>query len=75
MEERAARGGMHEADEIAPGVAVLHRSDGALANRRPDPTQERLEADAMLVDPSPTVRPWRAGNAVATSRSSGPIFF
>ena len=49
MEEGASRGGMDEADEVAPGEAVLHEGDRALANRRPDATQERLEADAMLV--------------------------
>ena len=49
VEERAARGGMHEAHQIAPGVAVLHRGDRALANRRPDAAQERFQADAMLI--------------------------
>ncbi len=40
---------MHKADEIAPGEAVLHGGDGALANRRPDAAEQRLEANAMFV--------------------------
>ncbi len=42
MEDGATRGGMDKADEITPGEAVLYRGDGTLANRRPDPTQQRL---------------------------------
>ena len=49
MEEGSARGGMHKADQIAPFEAVAHRSERSLPDRRPDPTQERLEANAMLV--------------------------
>src|SRR5260370_40539399 len=50
MEHRAARGGMDEADEVAPFKAVLHRGEGALAVKTPDVVQDRLEADAVLVD-------------------------
>ncbi len=66
MEERATRGGMDEADEIAPGEAVLHDGDRALPDRRPDPAQQRLEADAMLVG-RPQFDLARAGSAVATA--------
>lgn len=50
VENRTPRGRVNEADEIAPGIAVLHWSHGTLTNWRPDPPQNRLEADAMLVD-------------------------
>jgi len=49
MKECASRGGMDEAHQIPPGKAVLHGGDGPLANGRPDPPQERFEADAMFV--------------------------
>ena len=49
MEERAPRGGMHEADQVAPGVAVLDRRDGALAVEAPDLVQDRFQPNAMLV--------------------------
>lgn len=49
MKDRAPRGGMDKADEIAPGEAVLYRGNWTLTNRRPDPTEQRLEADAVLV--------------------------
>jgi hypothetical protein len=50
MENRAPRGGMDEADQVAPLVAVLDRGSGSLAGEAPDLVQDRLEADAMLVD-------------------------
>jgi hypothetical protein len=50
MKERATRGGMDEADEGVPGEAMPHQGNGALADRRPPPTQQWLEADPMLVD-------------------------
>lgn len=34
MEERSARRGMHKADEIAPGIAVVHGRNRSLANGR-----------------------------------------
>ena len=49
MKERASRGRMDEADQIAPGVAVLDRGYWTLPNRRPDARKQRLQADAMLV--------------------------
>ncbi len=62
MEEGAAGGGMDKADEIAPGKAVLHRGDGTLTNRRPDPAEERLEADAMFIGgPQFDLRPRKGG--------------
>lgn len=42
-------GGMDETHQVAPGEAVLHGGDGALANRRPDAAEERLEANAVFV--------------------------
>jgi len=49
MKEGPTRGGMHKADQVAPGKAVLHGGDGALANWRPDAPEQRFEANAMLV--------------------------
>jgi hypothetical protein len=43
---------MHEADQVAPGEAVLHDGDGTVADRCPDAPKERLEPwmpHAMLV--------------------------
>src|SRR5258708_38189860 len=50
MEHRAARGRMDEADEVAPFKAVLHRGERALAVKTPDVVQDRLQANAVLVD-------------------------
>jgi hypothetical protein len=47
--EGTARGRVHKADQIAPAKAVLHDGTGPLANRGPDPAEERLEADPVLV--------------------------
>ncbi len=49
MEDGPTRGRMHEAHQVTPGEAVLNDGGRTLPNRRPDPSQERLEADAMLV--------------------------
>ena len=73
MEEGAARGGMDKADQIAPGVAMLHGGERALARRRPDPAQERFEADAVFVGRPQLDLAW--GKAVATCRRSGRGFF
>jgi hypothetical protein len=43
------RGGMHEADDVAPRIAMLDRGDGALARERPGLAQNGLEANAMFV--------------------------
>src|SRR5262249_51859337 len=50
MPHCAARGGMDEADQIAPLEPMAHDGDRTVSNRRPDPSQERLQADTMLVD-------------------------
>src|SRR5215467_3772404 len=50
MEDRAARGRMDEADEVAPFKAVLHGRQWPLPIQAPDFLQERLEADAVFVD-------------------------
>lgn len=47
--ERAARGGMDKADEVAPLVAVLHWGERPLATKRPDFGQDRFETDAMFI--------------------------
>ena len=49
MEEGATRRGMDEADQVAPGVAMLHRRDRSLPDRSPNATEEGLEANAMLI--------------------------
>lgn len=43
------RRGTDEATDVEPLVALLHRSDGAFADRCPDAADQRQEADAMLV--------------------------
>jgi len=49
MKEGAPRGGMDEAHQIAPFEPVAYWGNRALANRRPDPAQQRFEANAMFV--------------------------
>lgn len=49
MKDGPSGGGMDEADEPAPGKAVLDQRHGSLAPRRPEAAQERLQADAMFV--------------------------
>lgn len=49
MKKRPTGGGMDKADEVAPGKAMLHRGDGSLTNRRPDPPQDWFQPDPMLV--------------------------
>ena len=50
MKQCPARGGMHEADEVAPFVAVLHWRKRSLPLGRPGPPQDRFEPNAMFVD-------------------------
>ena len=45
----APRGGMDEADEVTPVVAVLHRGRGPLPVETPDLVQDGLEANAVLI--------------------------
>lgn len=42
VEHGAARGGMDKGHEVAPFVAMLHGSDGALVVKTPDFVQNRL---------------------------------
>ena len=49
MPPRATRGGMDEADEIAPLIAVLHRRDRTFSVEAPDLLEDGLQPDAMLV--------------------------
>src|SRR5262245_54315578 len=41
---------MHKADEVAPVIAMLDRSDGALPGQRPDPAQNWLQTNAVFVN-------------------------
>lgn len=41
--------GMDEADQVAPGKTVLHSSGWPLTHRCPDASEQRFEADAMLI--------------------------
>lgn len=50
VEKGATRGGMDEADEVAPGEAVLYDGvESRTATRRPDAPEQRFEANSMLV--------------------------
>ena len=40
---------MDKADEVAPLEAVLDGGNRTLANRRPDPPEQRFEADPMFI--------------------------
>jgi hypothetical protein len=58
-----ARGGVHKADERAPGKPVPHRRHRALPNRGPHAAQKRLQANAVLIrrpELDPRVRKCRA---------------
>jgi hypothetical protein len=50
MKHRTPGGGMHEAHEIAPLIAVLDGRKGPLSVKTPDFVQDRFQADAMLID-------------------------
>ncbi len=70
MKDRAARGGMDKADEIAPLVAVLHGSEGTLPVETPDLVQDRLEPDAVFVDrPELDLRVREGGRDLAEERA------
>jgi hypothetical protein len=73
MEESPPRRWMDEADEIAPGRAVLDRGNGALSTGRPDAAQEGLEANAMLIRrPQFHGGMWQRGGDLTPQR---PLFF
>jgi hypothetical protein len=47
---------MHQADHVAPGIALLDQGNGALAGgcrQRPDFAQDGLQTDAVFVDGPP----------------------
>ena len=70
MEDRAARGGMDEADQVAPRIAVLHRGERALAVETPDLVQDGLEPDAVLIGgPQLDLRLWEGRRDRAQQRS------
>jgi len=50
VEDGAPRGGMHEADQIAPFEPMLHGREGALPVEAPDLLQDGFEADPVFVD-------------------------
>ena len=74
MKDGAARGGMDEADEIAPLVAVLHGSEGALAVETPHLVQDRLQPDAVFVD-RPELDAARAGRRSRPRAAAASAFF
>jgi hypothetical protein len=43
-------GGMHEANQIAPGIAMLDRGELALTGQRPDLVQDGLQTNAVFVN-------------------------
>ena len=49
ISERLAAGRLHEGGEVEPLVAVVAEGDRPLADRRPDPAADRLQAKAVLV--------------------------
>ncbi len=62
MKEGPSGGGVHEADQVAPGEAMAHGGDGALANRRPDAPQEWFQANALFIGgPQLDLRLWEGG--------------
>ena len=50
MKDGAARGGMDEADQVAPVVAVLDRSSRTRSVEAPHFLEDRFQPDAVLVD-------------------------
>lgn len=50
MKDGAPRGGMDEANQVTPLIAMLDGGERALPVEAPDFPQDRLEADAVLVD-------------------------
>jgi hypothetical protein len=49
MEEGPSRRRMHEADKVAPRVAMLHGDEGTLPVNTPELVQDGLESDAVFV--------------------------
>ena len=49
VKDRATRGGMDKADDVAPGKAMPHDRCGSLANRGPHSTQQRFQADSVFI--------------------------
>jgi hypothetical protein len=47
--DRLAAGRLHEGGDVQPLVAVMAQRDRALADRRPNPAADRLQAEAVLV--------------------------
>jgi hypothetical protein len=47
--EHLARGWLHEGGDVQPLVAVVTKRDGPLTLGRPHPSDDRLQADAVLV--------------------------
>ncbi len=68
MEDGAPGGGMDEADEVAPREAVLDRREGTLAVAAPHLMQDRLEANAVLVDRPQLDRRLRKGSRDCTEQ-------
>ena len=47
--DRLAAGRLHEGDHVQPLVAVVAKGDRPLADGRPDPAPDRLQAEAVLI--------------------------
>ena len=50
VKDGAARGGMDEAHQVAPVIAMLHRRERAVAIEAPHFVQDRLQPNAVLVN-------------------------
>ena len=49
VKDGATGGGMDKADQVAPVVAVLDRSEGTLSVKTPDLVQDRFQPDAVFI--------------------------
>ena len=68
MKDGPTRRRMDEADQGAPLVAVLYGCNRAVSLGRPDPTQDRLQANTIQYD----VRQWPTARPVPRGRPSPP---
>src|SRR5260221_2352265 len=72
MKDRPTGGGVHEADEVAPVIAVLHRGAGPPPVEAPHLLEDRLQADAVLIDgPELDTRLGKGGRDRLDERADG----
>jgi hypothetical protein len=70
MKEGPSGGGMDEADKVSPLVAMLHRSQGALAVETPHFVQERLEPNPVFIHcPQLDDAVWKRGGDFTQERA------